>query len=314
VLRSHCSWLAIYPSILALLAIPALAGCEVGGGGAPDAQVDAPPPRCGNGVVEAGEACEPGDLGGATCQSQGYQGGTLACDPATCELDTSGCQECGDGRVTGDEECDGAELAGQDCQSAGYAGGQLACNPATCTLDVSGCDGVATLRNDDGTCNVHLGCTNNNNPGASGNPQSLVECFTGEMAPPFSLTSMTYIVSTQTPPPDALNLEVYTWTGRGLPGARIASVPLQAANLAHGPQTIAVDPPITIPTRDFCVGINGASVDDGFRLLFSGTSTVEGASWIDAVTCNLNGFRLVADAPVSRAGNWCMSATIEKAQ
>jgi hypothetical protein len=36
------------------------------------------------------EACEGADLGGATCASQGFLGGTLACTEI-CTFDTSGC-------------------------------------------------------------------------------------------------------------------------------------------------------------------------------------------------------------------------------
>src|SRR5687768_12775880 len=56
---------------------------------------------CGNGVVDVGEDCEPGDVDGETCASQGFDGGTLACN-ADCTFDTAACDECGDGEVTGD--------------------------------------------------------------------------------------------------------------------------------------------------------------------------------------------------------------------
>jgi hypothetical protein len=45
---------------------------------------------CGNGAVEGDEACEVGDLGGKTCASLGYGGGSLACTTG-CSFDTSGC-------------------------------------------------------------------------------------------------------------------------------------------------------------------------------------------------------------------------------
>lgn len=49
-----------------------------------------PPGSCGNGTVELGESCDGAALGGATCASFGYTGGTLACR-ASCAYDTSGC-------------------------------------------------------------------------------------------------------------------------------------------------------------------------------------------------------------------------------
>jgi Protein of unknown function (DUF1566) len=45
---------------------------------------------CGNGTVEAGEDCDFGDLGGATCEDAGFEYGTLSCG-AGCAFDTSGC-------------------------------------------------------------------------------------------------------------------------------------------------------------------------------------------------------------------------------
>jgi hypothetical protein len=56
---------------------------------------DAPPPAiceaCGNGVREGGESCDGSDLGGASCQGLGFDGGVLACD-ASCMIDTAMCE------------------------------------------------------------------------------------------------------------------------------------------------------------------------------------------------------------------------------
>ncbi len=61
---------------------------------------------CGNGLIEDGEVCDTPTLGGATCISEGFDDGSLACT-ATCDaLDTSGCGSCGNFIVDGDEECD----------------------------------------------------------------------------------------------------------------------------------------------------------------------------------------------------------------
>ena len=46
---------------------------------------------CGDGVIDAaGEQCDRSDLGGATCSSLGYPGGTLSCT-RQCQWDRSGC-------------------------------------------------------------------------------------------------------------------------------------------------------------------------------------------------------------------------------
>ena len=46
---------------------------------------------CGNNIAEGTEACDGTDLRGQTCVSQGYSGGTLACQPGCNVFDTSGC-------------------------------------------------------------------------------------------------------------------------------------------------------------------------------------------------------------------------------
>ena len=45
---------------------------------------------CGNNVKESGESCDGSDLGGASCSSQGFSGGTLSCT-ASCTFNTSQC-------------------------------------------------------------------------------------------------------------------------------------------------------------------------------------------------------------------------------
>jgi len=98
--------------------------------------------RCGDGVIEGerGEQCEGGNLGGATCESQGYAGGSLTCDSA-CHLDTSTCESrCGDGVVTAPhEDCEGDDLAGGTCQTQGFYTGTLRCG-ADCRYDTGDCD------------------------------------------------------------------------------------------------------------------------------------------------------------------------------
>jgi hypothetical protein len=101
---------------------------------------------CGNGVVDAGEACDGAALGAATCTSLGFASGSLGCTPG-CRLDTTGCAPfpaplpllCGNGVVNAPEQCDGTALGGATCGSLGFTlGGTLACG-AGCAFDVSGC-------------------------------------------------------------------------------------------------------------------------------------------------------------------------------
>jgi hypothetical protein len=47
-------------------------------------------PYCGNNILEFGEQCDGTDLGGQTCVSLGYGGGTLVCN-TSCIFDTSNC-------------------------------------------------------------------------------------------------------------------------------------------------------------------------------------------------------------------------------
>ena len=57
--------------------------------------------ECGNGILEGTEVCDGADLGGATCQSQGFVGGSLACT-VTCTFNTSACEGGGGDGVVGD--------------------------------------------------------------------------------------------------------------------------------------------------------------------------------------------------------------------
>jgi lysophospholipase L1-like esterase len=63
-------------------------------GGKPSNRVCAPTSSnavCGDGVVEGNEECESGVPLADTCTSLGFDSGTLACDGASCQYDTSAC-------------------------------------------------------------------------------------------------------------------------------------------------------------------------------------------------------------------------------
>ncbi len=99
---------------------------------------------CGNGVVDPGEVCDPGNLGGATCAtatSGAKKKGTLRCGAGCTSFDVSSCQACAaDGAIvngacwvlgTAGASCDAACAAASlfyDGQTEGYAGsfGELA--------------------------------------------------------------------------------------------------------------------------------------------------------------------------------------------
>ena len=66
------------------------------------ADADAGGPVCGDGIVEGDEACDLGDLAGATCETLGYTPGVLTCG-ADCRFRAGQCSACGDGICEGSE-------------------------------------------------------------------------------------------------------------------------------------------------------------------------------------------------------------------
>jgi hypothetical protein len=114
------------------------------GDGEPTGDGDGEPgPVCGNGVIESGELCDTGDLGGESCQTQGFASGGLTCLADCSGFDTSTCSSCGDGVLDDGEQCDGSELgASATCFDLGLgtADEALACK-ADCTYDFINCSG-----------------------------------------------------------------------------------------------------------------------------------------------------------------------------
>jgi hypothetical protein len=107
--------------------------------------------RCGDGAIDAGEACDGTNLDGASCDSLGFAEGALACT-AECTFDTTDCSggsvNCGDGQLSAGESCDADELGAQTCVTLGFASGELACSDE-CTFDTAACsdcgDGVQAM-------------------------------------------------------------------------------------------------------------------------------------------------------------------------
>jgi len=87
---------------------------------------------CGDGKRNGPEACEGADLGGATCQSLGFSGGTLACS-AQCTHNTAGCQQI----VCGNGQCQQGE---DSCSCPGDCPDDLnSCSPCQCGGDGGNC-------------------------------------------------------------------------------------------------------------------------------------------------------------------------------
>jgi hypothetical protein len=94
---------------------------------------------CGSGVIDTGERCDGEDLGGRTCASLGFSGGTLRCRD-DCEFDTRNCvTTCGDGLMGGIEACDGTDFGGASCKTYGFYVGSLKCSADCWNIDVTGC-------------------------------------------------------------------------------------------------------------------------------------------------------------------------------
>ncbi len=100
--------------------------------------------ECGNNLREGFEVCDLNDLAGQTCITQGFVGGTLACQPGCLGFDTNGCfsSNCGNSVREGSEQCDGTDLNSQTCVSRGFQGGTLGCT-AQCAFDANSCTNIA---------------------------------------------------------------------------------------------------------------------------------------------------------------------------
>ncbi|MBK7860722.1 MAG: VCBS repeat-containing protein [Archangiaceae bacterium] len=93
-----------------------------------------PDAGCGDGDLNPtlGEECEGSDLDGKSCQSLGFDEGTLSC--SACKLVTTLCtKRCGNGKIDTGEACDG-DAGISACTDFGY----VSCT-ATCTVDQTHC-------------------------------------------------------------------------------------------------------------------------------------------------------------------------------
>lgn len=97
--------------------------------------------RCGDGKINAIEACDRKNLGGKTCLDFGSQYAEgLACT-ADCSFDKAGCAGyCGDGKRQPPEQCDGTDFFGKTCITEGFYAGSPICT-TDCTINLGGCSG-----------------------------------------------------------------------------------------------------------------------------------------------------------------------------
>ncbi len=105
------------------------------------------PESCGDGSIQAPEACDGTDLAGTTCESLGFGPGTLGCSANCAEFDTSMCgavATCGNGQLDENELCDGSALGGASCGSLGRGTGTLGCSDNCQQFDTTGCSSGCT--------------------------------------------------------------------------------------------------------------------------------------------------------------------------
>lgn len=111
-------------------------------------------PFCGNDIQEGTETCDGTDLAGETCQSQGFDTGTLTCLPGCAGYDTSGCRdwECGNNIcepaagedcVSCADDCNGVQSGNPNnryCCGDGDGDTPVDCTDPRCTANGNTCD------------------------------------------------------------------------------------------------------------------------------------------------------------------------------
>lgn len=140
--------------------------------------------ECGNGVLQAGEACDGDDHGDETCVTMGYDGGVLGCQSDCTNFDDSNCEGpgpvCGDGIRQGLEVCDDGILAGEACETQGFYNGILRCLPDCSGFDTSECWGYCgdEIKNEEELCDgADLGSVDCESLGfGGGTPECLPDC------------------------------------------------------------------------------------------------------------------------------------------
>ncbi len=107
---------------------------------------------CGNGIIDSGETCDGSALNNQTCQTQGFDKGTLACSSDCSGYETNGCSNdpvCGNGIKEAGEKCDGSVPEGMLCSDIPYnyqgIGTVSSCND-DCTFNTDDCCSNAQVK------------------------------------------------------------------------------------------------------------------------------------------------------------------------
>ena len=144
---------------------------------------------CGNNVAEDCELCDGSDLVGATCESLGYQSGTLGCNTTCDGFVTSGCtpcaasetsctdgidNDCGGGTDCSDSDCDG-DLACQASCFLGQPGDTCSSNGDCCSNKCKGKGGQKTCKGDF-ACTPTAGSETSCSGGVDEDCDGLVDC------------------------------------------------------------------------------------------------------------------------------------------
>lgn len=260
--------------------------------------------------------CTFGGDGGGAVQSGSGSGGT------TGEGTTA------DPSIADSLPADGSHSGGADGTSSGAEGsrgegstGERTTSETSSTTS-AGSDGDSTtgiametqhLQNVPFTdCSIPLWCFSQPNVfDGTGAAQTVSECFTSTLTPPFLLTSVRYYVAADDSDVGTFDLEVRGWNG-GTPGDVISSVPIASNAIANGLNAQVLRVPIEIQTPGFCVGFSTPSgMEVGFGVDTASPcgpdtsfQTLDGSGG-----CNVTNAEVCAATPIP-TGNWCIAVDL----
>jgi hypothetical protein len=155
------------------------------------------------------------------------------------------------------------------------------------------------------TPEIGVGCSNAS--GTAGGPNDVAVGVTASLTPPFAITSHYYNIFTNVAP-NIKHLDFIVWAGGAVPGAEIARQSI-APNWSAGDHTVAVSPPLSVPSAQFYFGQNQNQTNVGMRWGVDSSSGSWGTSFLRAPTCGVGAFTLLDN--IGFPGNWVMSVTVK---